>query len=164
VRTRVLFDACSFYLQNLVDDQKPETYSKACDFIVSRFSWNNAQYEYILNLLLNTFENERFEEVYLHLFDFYMNSASCEGAIPNEQERKALAIRNLKKGSPAKKDGVAVDSYLYLPLTLTDAGGWFDVSSNKIGYAEQKNQGFTKLKALLMVGVVVIIYLEMFVW
>ncbi|PKP01353.1 MAG: hypothetical protein CVU11_15450 [Bacteroidetes bacterium HGW-Bacteroidetes-6] len=74
------------------------------------------------------------------------------------------SLEKMPPWSPAKKDGVAVASYVYLPLTFTDAGGWFDVSTSKMGYAVQKNQGFTPLKALLMVGVIVIIYLEMFVW
>lgn len=101
VNTHVLYDACSFYLRNLVEEGTTENYIKACDFIMSSFSQNNAQYNYVLDLLLNTFESEGFEDVYLHLFDLYMHGSSCEGGIPSEAERKALSIRNLKKGTAA---------------------------------------------------------------
>lgn len=97
---------------------------------------------------------------------FQSNINDYPGKSSNIYLEKSIgkALEYMPPWSPAKKDGVAVASYVYLPLTFTDAGGWFDVSTSKIGYAEQKNQGFTPLKALLMVGVVVIIYLEMFVW
>ncbi|MPM48651.1 Thiol-disulfide oxidoreductase ResA [bioreactor metagenome] len=101
VNTRAIYDACSFYLRNFTDEKTTQGYIRSADFIMSSFSWNNKQYDYVLNLLLNTFESAGFDEVYLHLFDTYMHSSSCEGGIPSEAERKALSIRNLKKGTPA---------------------------------------------------------------
>lgn len=101
VNTHLLYDACSFYLRNLVEEHVPVEFIKACDFIMSSFSQNNTQYNYVLDLLLNTFDAEGYEDVYLHIFDLYMHSSSCEGGIPSEQERKALSIRNLQKGVAA---------------------------------------------------------------
>lgn len=101
VNTRVIYDACSFYLRNFVDEKTTAGYKKAVDFMMSSFSWNNRQYDYLLNLLLNTFESAGFDDVYLHLFETYMTSVSCEGGIPGESERKALSIKNMKKGSMA---------------------------------------------------------------
>ena len=101
VNTRVIYDACSFYLRNFTDEKTTAGYIKTADFIMSSFSWNDQQFEYVLNLLLNTFESSGFDEVYLRLFDTYMHSSSCEGGIPSEAERKALSIKNMKKGSVA---------------------------------------------------------------
>ena len=98
--------------------------------------------------------------------EYQININDYPGISSNIYLEKSInkALEYMPPWSPAKKNGVAVDSYVYLPLIFTDAGGWFDVSSSKMGYAEQKNQGFTPLKAILIVAVVAIIYLEMFVW
>ena len=101
VNTRVIYDVCSFYLRNFTDEKNTAGYIRTADFIMSSFSWNNRQFDYVLKLLLNTFESSGFDEVYLHLFDNYMHGASCEGGIPSEVERKALSIKNMKKGSAA---------------------------------------------------------------
>ncbi len=99
VNTRVIYDACSFYLRNFTDEKNTAGYIKTVDFIISSFSWNNKQFDYVLNLLLNTFESAGFDDVYLHLFDTYMHGTSCDGGIPGEAERKALSIKNMKKGT-----------------------------------------------------------------
>jgi len=101
VNTRLLYDACSFYLRNLSDNKTSDDYIASCDFIMSTFSANRAQNEYVLNLLLNTFEASGHEKVFLHLFETYMHYFSCDGGVPDEHERMALSIKNLKKGSPA---------------------------------------------------------------
>ena len=103
VRTTVLYDACSFYLRNMTEEKSIEAYKKSCNFMLSTFSKNNAQFEYVLDLLLNTFESAELGEVYLYLFDTYMYSTICKGGIPGEDERKALAFRNLTKSAPAPK-------------------------------------------------------------
>lgn len=101
VNTRVIYDACSFYLRNFTDNKSTTGYMKTADFIMSSFSWNNKQFNYVLDLLLNTFESSGFDDVYLHLFETYMHGSSCEGGIPSEAERKALSIKNMKKGTAA---------------------------------------------------------------
>ncbi len=101
VNTRLLYDACSFYLRNFSDKKTVEDYIRSCDFIISTFSFDNAQYNYVIDLLLNTFEAAGYEEVFLHIYETYLKFSSCEGGIPDEHERMALSIKNLKKGSPA---------------------------------------------------------------
>lgn len=101
VRTRVIYDACSFYLQNLVADASPESYIKAVDFIISSFSWNDDQYKYVVDLMMNTFETDGYDTVFLHIYDLYVAADKCSDGIPGEQERKALSIRNLSQGSMA---------------------------------------------------------------
>ena len=43
-------------------------YKKAVDFILSQFSWNEQQYKYVLNLLLNTFYTPQYESVFLYIY------------------------------------------------------------------------------------------------
>ncbi len=99
VRTSVIYDACSFYIRNLTAEKTTKGYIKASNYLVSNFASNDAQFNYVLELLLNTFEAADFGEVYIYLFDTYLET--CHDGIPDEKERKALAFKNLKKGSSA---------------------------------------------------------------
>ncbi len=99
VRTKVLYDACSFYIRNLTEEKSTEGYIKSSNFIISSFAANDAQFNYVVELLLNTFEAADMGDVYIYLFDTYMET--CHDGIPGEEERKALAFKNLKKGNPA---------------------------------------------------------------
>lgn len=99
VHTGILYDACSFYIRNLTKEKSIEGYQKASDFIISSFSLNDAQFEYVVELLLNTFESADMGEVYIYIFDTYLET--CHDGIPGEEERKALAFKNLKKGNSA---------------------------------------------------------------
>ncbi|MCX7697802.1 MAG: TlpA family protein disulfide reductase [Bacteroidales bacterium] len=101
VNTRVIARAVEFYLNNLLDSATEENYKKACDFILSTFSWNNTQFNFVLHLLMNTFEDSPFEGVYLHLYDLYYHHSNCEGGIPDAYERRAFSLRNLKPGMQA---------------------------------------------------------------
>jgi|BioPla2DNA2_1021312.scaffolds.fasta_scaffold06286_3 thiol-disulfide isomerase/thioredoxin len=101
VNSRVLYDACSFYLRTFTEVKNTENYIKTANFIISSFSWNNKQFDYVLNLLLNTFEAASFDDVFIYLFNTYMHSAICDGEIPGETERKAMSMQKLKKGSVA---------------------------------------------------------------
>lgn len=99
VHTGILYDACSFYIRNLTKEKSIKGYQKASDFIISSFSLNDAQFEYVVELLLNTFESANIGEVYIYIFDTYLET--CHDGIPGEEERKALAFKNLKKGNSA---------------------------------------------------------------
>lgn len=101
VNTRVIARAVEFYLNNLLDSATEDNFKKACDFILSSFSWNNHQFNFVLHLLMNTFEDTPYEGVYLHLFDLYYQHSSCEGGIPDSYERRALSLRELKPGTSA---------------------------------------------------------------
>lgn len=101
VNTPVIYEACSFYLRNLIKENNTESFIKAVDFIISSFSRNDKQFSYVLDLMLSTFEKEEYDDVYLHIYDTYMSHSSCEGGIPDDKERKALNIRNLRKGTMA---------------------------------------------------------------
>ena len=99
VHTGVIYDACSFYIRNLTAEKTTEGYIKASNFIISSFSLNDAQYNYVIELLLNTFESADMGDVFIYLFDTYLET--CHDGIPGEDERKALAFKNLKKGNAA---------------------------------------------------------------
>lgn len=101
VFTPVIYEACSFYLRNLLPENTIPQFIKSVDFIVSQFSRNDAQFNYVLDLMLSTFETEEYDEVYLHIYDTYMSHSSCEGGVPGDRERKALSIKNLRKGNDA---------------------------------------------------------------
>lgn len=126
VNTPVIYEICSFYLRNLVKEDNLDSYKKAVDFIISSFSRNDAQFTYVIDLMLSTFEKEEFDEVYLHIYDTYMSHSSCEGGIPGDNERKALSIRNLRKGTVApylagldlENDSVVLSSYKGKPVLV----------------------------------------------
>jgi len=101
IRTRVISRAIEFYLNNLLDTTTEKEYIKACDFILSSFSWNDEQFNYVLRLLMNTFEDSPYEGVFLHLFDLYSHHSSCDGGIPDEYERRAIYLTSLKIGTDA---------------------------------------------------------------
>lgn len=101
VNTPVIYDAVKFYLQNLVEPQDTVQYKKAVDFILSQFSWNDKQYKYVLNLLLNTFYTPDFESVFTYIYFNYMNDTQCNGSVSDENYRKAMMITKLRKGTEA---------------------------------------------------------------
>ncbi len=101
VRTGVIYDACSFYIRNLTKEKNTDGYIKAANFVISNFAINNTQFDYVIELLLNTFESANMGDVYIYLFDTYLET--CHDGIPSEKERKALAFKNLKKGTNSPK-------------------------------------------------------------
>lgn len=74
------------------------------------------------------------------------------------------ALQSMPPWNPAKKDGIAVSSYVYLPLTFSDAGGYFVVRNSGLDVAVTKNKGFTMLKGVLLIGAVVLFSALFFSW
>lgn len=106
VRTSIIYDACSQYLIDFVQEKNAQNYKKASDFMLSRFAVNEVLFQYVFELLLNTFEASGYEEVFVYLFDTYGTSSHCEGTRPGEMEMKVLAIRELARGkTPPLLDG-----------------------------------------------------------
>ena len=66
------------------------------------------------------------------------------------------AMRDMPPWKPAKKDGLAVSSYVYLPLSFREEGGYFDVSNSGADVAVVRNRGFNVLKGILLIGSIVI--------
>lgn len=65
---------------------------------------------------------------------------------------------------PAKKEGVAVATHVYVPLKFTDAGGYFIVANSGIHEVAIRNQGFSFLKAVLAVGAIILFSKLVFGW
>jgi len=74
------------------------------------------------------------------------------------------ALQEMPIWNPAKKDGIAVPSYVYLPLKFRDAGGYFDVGNSGADVAVVHNRGFSLLKGILLVGAIVIFSKLYFGW
>lgn len=114
VNTSVIYDAVKFYLQNLVEPQDTNQYKKAVDFILSQFSWNDKQYKYVLNLLLNTFYIPELEPVFLYIYFNYMHDTQCNGSVADENYRKAMMITKLRKGVDAPElSGITTDNQTF---------------------------------------------------
>ncbi len=114
VNTSVIYDAVKFYLQNLVEPQDTDQYKKAVDFILSQFSWNDKQYKYVLNLILNTFYFPEYEPVFLYIYFNYMNDTQCNGSVADENYRKAMMITKLRKGTDAPElAGITTDNQTF---------------------------------------------------
>lgn len=74
------------------------------------------------------------------------------------------ALQSMPPWNPAKKGGIAVSSYIYLPLTFTDGGGYFIVRNSGLDVAVTNNKGFTLLKGVLLIGAIVLFSALFFGW
>ncbi|HHW58852.1 MAG: redoxin domain-containing protein [Bacteroidales bacterium] len=121
VNTPVIYEAVKFYLQNLVEPPDTEQYKKAVDFILSQFSWNEQQYKYVLNLLLNTFYTPQYESVFLYIYFNYMHDTQCSASVSDENYRKAMMITKLSKGAEAPElTGITLDSDSFRLSNITN--------------------------------------------
>lgn len=110
LNSEVFFVSCNDYLGKYVDNPSVESYTKAVDLILSKAPAGGPVYEYLLNLLVHTFENTELEAVFIHLVDNYLLANTCENENGNEDvKQKAAVLKKLKPGNPAP-DFIAADT------------------------------------------------------
>ena len=77
LHTEVIFDKIGEYLQYYASSPTIETYKKAIDFILVRTSENKNINDYVMNIMLKTFDHSSWDEVYAYVADKYISQNSC---------------------------------------------------------------------------------------
>jgi len=102
LRTAYIYQACSDYLTSYAKPQNNETYTKACDIILSKAKVNKTSYDYVLNLLIQTFESSDWEMVFVYLTEkYYLENACTSDQNTKSIAEKAEAIKKLAIGKQA---------------------------------------------------------------
>ncbi len=84
INTPFLSKYLSDYLINYVYPQNYEEYKKAVDMILHKFSANDKMFTYVSQILTNTFETSEFLDVYMYIFDTYLQENICNDMLTDE--------------------------------------------------------------------------------
>jgi hypothetical protein len=100
--TEYIYQACSEYITGYAKPASNEAYMKASDFILAKAKVNKTMYDYVLNLLVQTFESSDWEQVFVYLTEKYYLESTCESD-PNAKTlaQKAAALKKLAIGNAA---------------------------------------------------------------
>lgn len=98
-RTPFLYSQTEEYLNQYVYPKNSELYSRACDFIISKAAVNDEMYDYMLNLLIRTFETSDFWEVYLYLMETYQTEICEETEKPDDKNVIYELIKSSRPGN-----------------------------------------------------------------
>lgn len=112
LNTEIYNVICTDYINTYADPPTDSAYISVSDFILSKAQINPAVHEYILRLLISTFEDTPWEQTFIHLIDQAVAENSCSsGPGLKTEKQKAAAIKKLKPGNPAP------------PLIMNDPSG-----------------------------------------
>ncbi len=101
IRTPFLHSSIEDFMGLYVYPPTEEQYKRASDLIISKAAVNDEMYDYVVSLLVHTFEQSDFLEVYLYLMEIYQ-SELCEGDNLYEDQHKLYEIvRQSRPGSQA---------------------------------------------------------------
>jgi peroxiredoxin len=89
LNSEVFYVLCTDYLTKYVDPESDSNYCKAVDFILKKTIPDSPVYKYILNLLINTYEDTEWEATFVHLVDDYL----LKGHAPQAGWEQTLAKR-----------------------------------------------------------------------
>jgi len=102
LNTEVFFKLTTDYINTFADPQTTENYIRVIGYVLGKANASKPIYNYILNLLLNTFETSDFEEVYIYLIENYYIENSCQSdATHSSLKEKAEAFKKLRIGNVA---------------------------------------------------------------
>lgn len=120
LRTPLIYNLIEDYLSFYVNPKTTENYIKASNFILSKSSVNDTMFNYVFEMLLNTFETSEFVEVYIYLMETYFTE-QCEDNNPAYADKQNL-FNLVKKSMPGNivnnfyafsKDGDSTNLYNY---------------------------------------------------
>jgi peroxiredoxin len=102
VQTGVLFYAMQDYLSNFVQPRNTEQYIKAVDKILALSADGQENYSYCLEILMRTFEQSPFEDVYIYIVENYYFHLNCNAEDETMGVKEKLqAIKSIKLGAIA---------------------------------------------------------------
>jgi peroxiredoxin len=102
LHSEVFYVLCTEYLSKYVNPQTDSSYTKAVDLILKNTLPASPVYKYILNLLINTYEDTPWENTFVHLVDDYLlkNSGPQSGWEKTLAQRSAT-FKKLRTGNKA---------------------------------------------------------------
>jgi peroxiredoxin len=102
LNTEVFYQLANDYISTFSDPPTTESYIRTIGFVLGKASDNKPVFNYLLNLMMNTFETSDFEEVYVYLIDNYYLQSTCESGSGHKTiAAKAEALKKLKVGNSA---------------------------------------------------------------
>lgn len=101
IRTPFIHQIIEEYLLFFIHPSAEEQYKKACDLIISKAAVNDEMYEYVVNLLVRTFEKSDFLDLYLYLMETYMPEKCHDDENYANKDTMYEIIKNSSPGSKA---------------------------------------------------------------
>ncbi len=102
LNTEVFFKLATDYINTFADPPTTDSYIRAIGVLLGKATDSKPIYNYLLNLMMNTFETSDYEEVYIYLTDNYFLQNTCEsGSEHKSAASKAEAMKKLKIGNSA---------------------------------------------------------------
>jgi peroxiredoxin len=102
LNTEVFFKLATDYINTFADPPTTESYIRTIGVLLGKASDSKPVYNYLLNLMMNTFETSDYEEVYIYLIDNYYLQNTCESVSEHKTiASKAEAMKKLKVGNSA---------------------------------------------------------------
>ena len=125
VQTGVLFYAMQDYLSNFVQPKNTAQYTKAVDKILALSADGQENYSYCLEILMRTFEQSPFEEVYIYIVENYYFHLNCNAEDESmDVIEKLEALKSIKIGSKAPN--------IQLPDTLNTLQSLYEIDAKAI--------------------------------
>lgn len=101
LNTEVIYLSFSTYLKKFARPATTEGYIRAVDMMLAKASANKEIYRYVLDLLLNTFENTRWKNVYHYITKNYKEKKTDPDDFEKRIKDKAEVIQKLTPGNKA---------------------------------------------------------------
>lgn len=122
LNTPVIYERCGEYVRNFASPLSAQAYKQLIDIMMGKVSANETIKEYIVELLLETFDSPSWEDVYVYIADNYYLSGTCGTGIDSSDvsERSAL-VKKLKPGNIAPDFSIKSDAGKIIHLKEIDA-------------------------------------------
>ncbi len=125
VQTGVLFYAMQDYLSNFVQPRNTAQYTKAVDKILALSADGQENYSYCLEILMRTFEQSPFEEVYIYIVENYYFHLNCNAEDETMDVKEKLeALKSIKIGLKAPD--------IQLPDTLNTQHSLYEIEAKAV--------------------------------
>ena len=120
LNTYVIYERCGEYIRNFASLPSVKAYKQLVDIMMGKVSSNPAVKEYILDLLLNTFDNPSWEDVYVYVADNYYLSGTCGSETDSAGvSERSMLIKKLKPGNIAPDFVIKSDKGTLIQLSAT---------------------------------------------
>jgi peroxiredoxin len=110
LNTPVIYERCGEYIRNFANPPSVKAYKQLIDIMMGKVSANEAIKEYILELLLKTFDSPSWEDIYVYVADNYFLSGTCGSVVDSaDVSERSMLIKKLKPGNVAPDFSIKTD-------------------------------------------------------
>lgn len=100
--SEVFYTSINYYIEHLIKSKEEEGFIEACEFIMTKATKSKPVYDYVLNLLMEAFDQVRQDVVYSYLSEKYYLGESCTDTVKARSVREKVNIlRKTALGEPA---------------------------------------------------------------